>query len=111
MRITINNATFSVNPQSGQSRQIIISFNASDPDGLTNINGTDGSSNAVLAKGFGGSGGGGGYGGGAGGGGTIGGTGGIGGSSGGGGGGGGTGRTTSGAGGTGGRGEVRVYTI
>ena len=43
INITLNNATgFTVNPSASGSIEIIISFNASDPDGLGQINGTIG---------------------------------------------------------------------
>ncbi|MBS3104652.1 hypothetical protein J4234_00170 [Candidatus Woesearchaeota archaeon] len=42
VNITLNNATFSVDPVSGSNVAILISFNASDPDGAVQINGTNG---------------------------------------------------------------------
>jgi len=47
--VTLVNATgFSVDPVSGTDAVIIIVFNASDPDGVGNINGTDGDARVIV---------------------------------------------------------------
>jgi len=40
--VTLNNATFTVNPLSGDTVAILISFNVSDPDSVEQVNGTTG---------------------------------------------------------------------
>ena len=47
--VTLNNVTGqSFDPKSGGTQGIVISFNVSDPDGLGNVNGTDGNARVIV---------------------------------------------------------------